>query len=208
MKNRVWHFLVCMLLLSCTACSDNTNQFAQGSKETRKTDAVTLDNNGAAALRFLTGARDGDKNSMYEATNLTTALVEESRDKLVYATRYKQTDEQRKGSETILRISGEIDYFCGTLRKLFPPSTTFRISRTDVFGVPNGDKRFEHAVTITYNKRSEALSDKTDRPVRTMVIRLLQSPVTIDGRIIQSFSFDARGFDRFADRDYEVVSYY
>lgn len=61
---------------------------------------------------------------MYEVTNLTTALVEENKNKLVYPAQYKQTDEQRKDSEDILRVSGEIDYFSGMLRKLFPQSTT------------------------------------------------------------------------------------
>lgn len=61
---------------------------------------------------------------------------------------------------------------------------------------------------ITYNKRSEALSDKTGKPVKVMTVHLLQATKTIEGRVIQSFSFDARGFDRFADKDFEVVSYY
>lgn len=207
MKNAARLILLGVLFLSCTACSDNPNKFT-GVKGTQKVNQVAIDKNGEAALKFLSGARDGDKTKMYEATNLTTTLVDESREKLVYQSKYNQTDEQRKGSEDILRISGEIDYFSGTLRKLFPKSTTFQIARTDVLGLPDGAKGFDHAVMLTYNRRSEALSDKTGKAIKVMTIHLLQTTKPIEGRVIQSFSFDGRGFDRFADKDFEVVSYF
>lgn len=207
MKNAVRLILFGFLFLSFTACSDNPNKFT-GAKGTPNDIKAVLDKNGDSALKFLSGARDGDKKLMYEATNLTTDLVEQNRDKLVYPARYKQTEAQRKDSEDILRISGEIDYFSGTLRKLFPKSTTFQITRTDMLGLPNGAKGFDHSVALTYVKRSEALSDKTGKAVKVMTIHLLQSNKTVEGRVIQSFSFDGRGFDRFADKDFEVVSYY
>src|SRR5512140_844694 len=68
------------------------------------------------ALKFLQGIQDGDKDKMYEAANLTTAFVNDSRDKLVHSKQNNLTEQQRKEFEHALRISGQIDFFIAKIR--------------------------------------------------------------------------------------------
>lgn len=210
MKKVTQFFMFGILSLCLSACTDNPNHFAQRGV-TSNTPASTVKNNDAfaeLAYKFLSGAQNGDRIFMLEATNLTGELVNDCREKLIHPAKYSLTEVQRKACETVLRTSGEIDYFNGTLRKLFPKSAILRVTRTDALGMTDGSRRYDHTVSITYNSRAEALSDKNGNVVKEMVIHLFQTTNTIDGRVIQSFSFDSKGFDRFADKDFEVVTCY
>jgi len=170
--------------------------------------AIDAAKSGELALKFLQGSQNGDKAVMYAASNLTAALVDESREKLVHQTQAKLSDIQRKEYEEILRTSGQIDYFNGKLRKLFPKTADLKIAGTKSIPTTTGAAGFDHAVTVTYNDRNDALSDKTGRAVKVMTVHLVQQSSSIGGRLIHSFSFDTKGFERFADKDFEVVTYY
>lgn len=210
MKKATQFFMLGTLTLCLSSCTDNPNNFAQRGV-TSSTPASTVKNNNefaGLAYKFLSGAQNGDRIFMLEATNLTGELVNDCREKLIHPAKYNQTEVQRKACETVLRTSGEIDYFTGTLRKLFPKSAILRVARTDALGMADGSRRYDHSVSISYNSRAEALSDKSGKAVKEMVIHLFQTTNNINGRVIHSFSFDSKGFDRFADKDFEVVTYY
>lgn len=207
MKKTVWVALVGVILFSISACQDNQSKNLQNKVEQKDSQLQKVDN-AELVLKFLSGAQKNDKILMYEATNLNITIINESRDKLIHPSKYNQTAEQAKTNENILRISGEIDYFTGKIRKLFPKSVSFKIEKSAPSSSDKGTSRFDHTVLITYNDRAEALSDKTGKPVKIMKIHLFQATTSVDGRLIHSFSFDNKGFDRFADRDFEVVSYY
>lgn len=160
------------------------------------------------ALKFMQGVQDGDKNKMYEAANLTPKIVNDSREKLIHPMQYKQTDEQRKDSEHALRISGEIDFFSTKLKKLLPKSASFQIAKTKSKSSTGNTTNAIHFVKITYGKKEEAISDKMGRPVKEMVVHLQQATRAIQGRSIHEFSFNSEDFDKLADRDFEVLSYF
>jgi len=160
------------------------------------------------ALKFIQGIQSGDKNKMYEATNLTTDLVNNSREKLIHPTQYKQTDQQRKDSEHALRISGEIDFFSTKLKKMLPKSATFLISQSKTKSTTDDTQNVVHFVKVTYGNKEEAMTDKTGRPVKEMVLHLQQATRTINGRLIHEFSFNSADFEKISDKNFEVLSYF
>lgn len=209
MIKSVWLAVVIAIGFALSGCNGSgSNQPVQPDKAGQKNILNDMAKNKELALKFLQGAQNSDKAAMYEAANLTMAMVNDSRDKLVYAAKYTQTENQRKANEEVLRSSGQIDYFSGMLKKLFPKSASFQITRSDVREAAAGIKRVDHTVTITYSDRKEALSDKTGKQVKTMIVHLLQTTSSVEDRLIHSFSFDSKGFDSYTDKDFEVLSYY
>lgn len=160
------------------------------------------------ALKFMQGVQAGDKNKMYEAANLTTDIVNDSREKLIHPKQYKQTDLQRKDLEHALRISGEIDFFSVKMKKLIPKSASFQITKTKAKSLTGDAKNAVHFVKITYGNKEEAMADRTGRPVREMVLHLQQATRTLNGRLIHEFSFNSEDFEKIADKNFEVLSYY
>ena len=191
--------------LAVTAC--------QGKKDSQTDKAVQKKSENVAsyaslAQKFLRGAQATDKKMMYEAAGLTTATVDGCREKLIHPTQYKQSADQRKSCENVLRISGEVDYFIGKIVKIFPKTSSFQVTKTESSADPSGIQRFDHTITITYNTMAEAITDKTGKLVKSMVVHLLQTSGSFEGQVIHSFSFDSKGFDRFVDKDFQVVSYF
>jgi len=160
------------------------------------------------ALKFLQGIQAGDKDKMYEAANLTAGIVNESREKLIRSKQNKLTDGQREDSEYALRISGQIDFFLSKIRKMLPQSASLQITQTKAKGLIGGSGNSVHFVRITYLSRDEAMRDKTGRPVREMVVHLQQINRTVNGRSLHEFSFEGKDFEKLADRDFEVLSYF
>jgi hypothetical protein len=192
--------------LAVTGCQGKDNsRSAQGVQKPSSDEAAR---NAELALMFLKGSQRGDKNMMYSAANLTQAIVEDSRDKLVHPSNYSLSDQQLKACEIALRISGEIGYFSGKLRKLFPLSANIQVTKSEDLGIVEGLKRVDHSVSISYNDLAEAVSDKSGKPVKVMIVHLQQSTSSIDGRVIHSFSFNQSGFDKFVEKNLDVVSYY
>jgi hypothetical protein len=159
------------------------------------------------ALKFLQGIQNGDKQNMYAATNLTSDMVNASRDKLVNAAK-QLTDQQRSEMQHALRISGEIDFFLAKTRPMFPKSASFQIIKTTAKSSTDGVRNSVHRVKITYANQAEAMRDKTGKPVKEMIIELQQATRSVDGRPVHELSFAAKDFEKIADRDFEVLSYF
>lgn len=205
MKKAVW--LVGILILGalffgCNSKGDSRPQERKG--EQKAGSAIDKE----LALKFLHGIQDGDKNTMYEAANLTTDIVNDSREKLIYSKQHKLTDQQRTEFEYALRISGQIDFFIAKIRKMFPKSSGFEITQTTAEGPIDGASHTEHIVKITYVNKDEAMRDKTGKPVREMVVHLQQLSRSVSGRPIHEFSFNGKDFQKIADKDFEVLLYF
>ncbi|MEI6212787.1 MAG: hypothetical protein WCP10_01680 [Desulfuromonadales bacterium] len=162
----------------------------------------------ASALRFLQGIQSGDKKMMYEAARLTDNIVNDSREKLVNPSRYAQTEQQRKDSEFALRISGEIDFFSSKFRKMLPKSAVFIITDSRFKNSTAEASNAVHLVRISYGNRDEAMTDRTNRPVKEMLLRLQQVTRSINGSPMHEFSLNSEDFEKIADKNFEVVSYY
>jgi hypothetical protein len=160
------------------------------------------------ALAFLHGMQSGDKVKMYEAANLTPDIVNDSREKLVNAAKYKQTDQQRKDSDHALRISGEIDFLSKKMQKILPKSATLELVTAEDKGIVDDAMKAVHVVKVTYPVKQDAFTDKTNKAVKEITLRLLQLTRTLNGRQVHEFSFDSKDFEKMADKDFEVVSYY
>jgi len=162
----------------------------------------------APALRFMQGIQDGDKNKMYEAANLTTDVVKDSREKIIHPRHFNLTDQQRKDAEHALTISGEIDFFSVKMKQLLPASASFLISKTKAKGTVEDAKIVDHSVKIAYGNKAEALTDKTGRPVRVIVVHLQQATRMINDRMVHEFSLNSADAEKIADRNFEVTSYF
>ncbi len=160
------------------------------------------------ALKFLQGIQSGDKKKMYEAANLTTDIVNDSREKLVHSKKYNLTEQRRRELEHVLRISGQIDFFIVKMKQMFPKSSSIQVLQSKLDSTSNDIKHTVHLVKITYLKKDEAMRDKTGKSVREMVVHLSQLTRTVDGRLVYGFSFSSKDFEKFADRNFEVLSYF
>jgi hypothetical protein len=189
MRKALWLWGILILGMGISGCSGN------------KVDMTP-------ALTFIHGIQDGNKSKMYEAANLTTDVVNDSREKLIHPAQYKQTEQQRKDSEHALRISGEIDFFSTKMKKLLPTSASVQITKSKSKSSTGDTKNAVHFVKITYGNKSEAIVDKTGKPVRELVLHLQQATRSVNGRLVHEFSFNSQDFDKIADRDFEVLSYF
>ncbi len=205
MKKKVWLLGILILgviFCGCHSKGGNQPQERQGEQKA----GSDIDKN--ISLKFLQGIQDGDKNKMYEAANLTADIVNDSRKKLIYAKKNKLTEQQRKEFEHALRISGQIDFFIAKTRKMFPKSSSFQILQTTAEGSPDDARHTEYLVKITYLNRNEAMSDKTGKSVKEMVVHLQELTRSVSGRPIHEFSFNSKDFEKIADKDFEVLSYF
>ena len=205
MKKAVWLLGIIILSVFFSSCNSKGNSQTQESREEQKAGS---DIDKALALKFLRGIQDGDKNKMYEAANLTSDIVDDSREKLVYSKKYNLSEQQRKEFEHALRISGQVDFFIAKIRKMFPKSSSFQILQTTADGSTSDARHNVHLVKITYMNKDEAMRDKTGKPVKEMVVHLQQLTLPVSGRSIHEFSFSSKDFEKFADKDFEVLSYY
>ena len=94
------------------------------------------------------------------------------------------------------------------MRKMFSKSSRCEIIETTAKGLSDGARHTIHSVKITYVDKVEAMRDKTGKPVKEMVVHLQQLTHSVGGRSIQEFSFNAKDFEKIADRDFEVLSYF
>ena len=205
MRRAVWLLVIVAISSYFFGCNDKGGNHPQGSKAEQKAQS---DNDKALALKYFHGLQDGDKDKMYEAANLTKDIVSESRERLIHPAQNKLTDQQRKDLEHALRISGNIDFIFAKIIKLFPKSASFQITQTSAKDLTDGVRKSDHSIKITYGKKEEAVRDKTGKPVKEMVLHLLQISRSVGGRWIHDFSFDSKDFEKIADRDFEVLSYF
>ncbi len=197
MKKAVWLIgilILGMIFFGCTRQQGSSTQDTSADKE--------------LALKFLQGLQDGDKNKMYEASNLTPEIVNESREKLVHSKQSKLTEHQSREFEHALRISGQIDFFLAKMRPMFPKSSSYQIMQTTVEESTNDIRHIQHLVKITYLNKDEAMRDKKGKLVKEMTVRLQELTQSVTGRPVHGFSFSSKDFEKFADRDFEVLSYF
>lgn len=202
MKKSVWLVGCLMVGFIFIGCDSKGGNKSQGHVKEQ------MDSGKALALKFLQGIQDNDKNKMYEATSLTEDLVNVSREKLIHARQEALTEQQRIEFEHALRLSGQIDFFISKIRPMFPKSSRFEISGTTDKSTANDADHFEHLVKITYLNRDEAMRDKKIKPVREMVVHIQQRTRSVNGHAVHSFSFDGKDFDKIAEKDFEVLSYF
>jgi len=159
------------------------------------------------AFAFLRGIQNGDKKLMYEVSNLTPELVEDSRNKLTHRSKYKQSKKEWSETEHALRMSGSIDFFLKKLKNILPKSAQLELikERQDASGE---NPKNVYDIKIIYSKKEDAMLDKNGKKVKEMVVQLHQVKHTVAGRTLQEFVFDNKDFERMADRDFVVLSYY
>jgi hypothetical protein len=208
MRKAVWLILGSVLLANVCGCNGKSADQPAQQKAEQKANPVEAASNKDLALKFLLGVQSGDKTQMYQATNLTPELVNDSRDKLIQIKQKKLTDKQRQECEHALKISGDIDFFMVKLRKILPKTSSLKITETAAREATGDIKRFVHTVTVNYSDKAEALRDKTGKPVKELTLRLQQIDYLVDALQIHEFSFNTEDFEKMANRDFEVVSYF
>jgi hypothetical protein len=205
MKKTVW---LCSALMVGGIMFGFSGEVRAQSPEGKGGQAAISDGSRDRALKFLEGLQDGDKGKMYEAANLTPTLVEESREKLVYAKKYNLTEQQKAEYEHALRISGQIDFFISKLREILSKSSKLEIMQTKAEDTKQGVTRSVHFIKITYINKDKALHDKRGRAVKEMVLHLVELTRPVNGRSVHEFSFDGKDFEKMAARDFEALSYF
>lgn len=204
-------FLTILVVLALsgifTACNKTENNQAAAVKIEQKSIVTSQMNDAELAVAFLNGIQNGDKKRIYEVSNLTPELVENSRKILTNTTKYKQTKKERVETEHALRMSGSIDFFLKKLPKVLPKSTQLLVSKTTKENTADSTLKIHH-IKVVYSNRDEALSDKTLQKMKEMTIRLQQIDHVVNGRLLHEFSFKSEDFEKIADGNFEVTSYY
>lgn len=205
MKTAVRILMIIAVSTVIFGCSRTGGNQPQRSKAELKA-ATAIDKD--LALKYLHGVQDGDKKKMYEAANLTPEIVKESREKLIHIKQNKLTEKQRLEYEHALRISGNIDFMAAKIIKMLPKSASFQIIKTIPTDLPDGTRKTEHSVKVTYGNKEDAMRDKTGKPVKELVLPLLQVSRSVNGGWIHDFSFDSKDFEKISNKDFEVLSYF
>jgi hypothetical protein len=91
---------------------------------------------------------------------------------------------------------------------MLPKSASFQITQTTAKDLTDGARKTDHSIKITYGNKEEAVRDKTGKPVKELILHLLQISRSVNGRWIHDFSFDSKDFEKIADKDFEVLSYF
>ena len=192
MRKAVWLLVVFALVATAFGCKGKEGTESTEGKAVQKSALPGTDHDKELVLNYLKGIQKGDKNMMYAATNLTPALVDACKDKLIHQAKNKLTDVQRKSCEKELEISGEIDFYSLKVRKNLPKTSSFQVMKSEVKKATDDSRDTEHYIKITYSDPAEALKDKNGKPIKEMVIPLEQTTQWVDGRWIQEFKFGAK----------------
>lgn len=204
MKTAVRILMIIAVSTVVFGCSRTGGQPQRSKAELKAAAAIDKD----LALKYLHGVQDGDKKKMYEAANLTTDIVKECREKLIHIKQNKLTENKRLECEHALRISGNIDFIAAKMIKMLPKSASFQITQTTPTDLPDGTRKAEHSVRVTYSNKEDAVHDKTGKPVKELVLPLLQISRSVNGLWIHDFSFNSKDFEKIANKDFEVLSYF
>jgi hypothetical protein len=208
-KNIICLIVGCLLLVNISGCKGNSgNHSAPPSPAVPKITPADAATNRTLALAFLQGIQDGDKKKIYQVAGLTADIVGKSTEKLIHSKQNKLSDKERLECEHALRTSGVIDFLAAKFHKILPKSAVFQIDQTTAEVADPGTTHFVHTVTITYKDKAEAISDKTGKSIKSLIVHLQQIDRPVSGRLIHEFSFTSKDFDKMADRDFEVVSYF
>jgi len=209
MKKAVWLILVCALSANISACNGKpADQPATAVQGAKKQASEPKGGDHELAGAFLAGIQRGDKAGMYRATSLTPELVNGSRDRLIYIKKEKLTDQQRQNCEHVLKISGDVDFFLKKLRPLLPESAKVSITGMKPAGKAGVPVHLVHVVTVAYADQASAVRDKTGKAVKELRLHLQQFDYPLESGAVREFSFSSADFEKFADRDFEVLSYF
>ena len=144
---------------------------------------------------------------MYDVSGLTPEMVKESREKLTNTTKYKQSKKERAETEHALRMSGNIDFFLKKLTHIFPKSAQLQVMKTLQDGSGKNFKKM-YDIKITYTKSEDGLVDKSSKKARENIVRLQQIAHVVNGHTLQEFVFDNKDFEKMADKNFTVLSYF
>ncbi|QWV98271.1 hypothetical protein KP005_03005 [Geomonas nitrogeniifigens] len=207
MRNAVRLVIFAAIATAVAACNgkpaDQQAGKVQAEQKTAPKDVAAAQ---VLAISFLSGLQAGDKAKMYQATNLTTEQVAASRDKLVHIKQNKMTDAQRLACKHVLKISGDVDFFAAKLRKILTPTATIKITQTAPAGTPVS--HLVHTVSVTYSSKTDAVQDKTGKAVKELKLPMQQFDHPVEAGEVHEFAFTGQEFEKMANRDFEVVSYF
>ena len=207
MNKTVYLLALIALCTSFSGCKGKENaKTSPGSQTEQKVLRPAIEKE--RALAFLLGIQAGDTAKMYEAANLTAEIVSDSREKLIHQGQNKLTDLQRKEYEHALRISGDIDFLSKKMKKIITKTANLQIIKAVDKEMDGAAGKAEHTVKVVFTTKDAAVIDKTGKVVKEMTLHLVQISRTVNGRLIHEFSFDSRDFDKMADKEFEVVSYF
>lgn len=208
MKNAIVVLAVLVLFGAIAGCSKKEN-IPPVATEKKGQKIVVSDQmkDSDRALAFLACIQKNDKKLMYEVSNLTPELVEESRKKLTNTAKYKQTPKERAETEHALRMSGNIDFFLKKLTKIFPQSAVLQVTKTTQEARADSSINV-HLIKITFSNKEDALVDKVGKQIKEMVVRLHQIKHVVNGHTLHEFVFDNKDFEKMSDKEFEVLSYY
>lgn len=152
------------------------------------------------AMKYLSGIQNEDKKAMYEATNLTEAMVKEAKEKLIYQKKYQLSEQQLKDYEKKLAISGEIDFYAKKIKGNLPKSAKFEFVKSEPLKSPGDARITVYSVKITYLNSREAIMDETKRAVKEMIVKMYHVTQSLNGHWTHEFTFDSK--------QHEVLSYF
>jgi predicted small lipoprotein YifL len=208
MKRAVWLLMAVAVVSMVAGCNGKGDQSAPAGTASQKVVPPDAAKDRELALKYLQAVQNGDRKAMYEAENLTDEMVNESREKLIHPAKYNLTAAQSKDLEHILRMSGEIDFFMKKVVSMFPKTASFQVIQTTVHRATADTRHSTHSVKISYGNRDEAMSDKTGKSVKEMTVQLQHIVRLVNGRWIHEISFSSNDFEKLADRDFAVLSYF
>ncbi|WP_224960129.1 hypothetical protein [Geomonas subterranea] len=206
MRNAVRLIIFAAIAAAIAACNGKPTDQPAGKVQAEQKGTKDQGAAQARATSFLTALQAGDKVKMYQAANLTAEQVASSRDKLIHIKQTKMTDAQRAACEHVLKISGDVDFYAAKLRKLVTPTATVRITQTA--GANGGAPHLVHTVTVTYSKKDDAVQDKTGKTVKELKLPLQQFDYPVDAGEVHEFAFASQDFEKMANKEFEVVSYF
>lgn len=202
--------VVTALVLSGLICACNNKGSSQPTataKVEQKSIVPAQMKDSELAVAFLVAVQNNDKKMMYEISSLTPEMVNESREILTHAAKYKQSKKERAETEHALRMSGNIDFYLKKLTKIFPQSALLQVTKTTQESRADGSINV-HLIKVSFSNKEDALGDKVGKRIKEMVVRLHQIKHVVNGNTLQEFVFDSKDFEKMSDKEFEVLSYY
>lgn len=202
--------ILALLALSgmISACQKKENsQPAAAAKVEQKIIVPEQMKDNELALAFLAGIQNNDKKLMYDVSNLTPELVENSRTILTNSAKYKQTKKERTETEHALRMSGNIDFFLKKLTKILPKTAQLLVIKTAQES--KTDKPIKsHLIKIIYSNKNDALVAKNGQKIKEITLSLQQIEHKVNGHTLKEFVFDNKDFEKMSNGEYVVLSHF
>lgn len=192
--------------LTITGCDSKGSKTKQGNAETPLQTKVTDQNASKNAGTYLEALKAGDRSLLYQASNLSSQDVDESRQRLTNTKKYPLTPEQRKETEHALRMSGSIDFY---LKKITPllKHATISIAETTRTVAPRIPMLI-HEVKLTYVEKKQAPTDINGRQIKELIFRLNQMEHKVAAKVLHEFEIDNNDFIKMTDRQFNAKAFF